>query len=137
VSATSVAESPKSLWDLVKDHAGPYKPAAFCFVQDGLRHTTDRLFDELADAPDPSDRHVSGQQLCMGLREHAIAQFGPMARTVLASWGIRRTEDFGKVVFALLNAGVLRKTDADSIDDFAAVYDFAEAFGDALERSRA
>lgn len=133
MSATS-QQMTRTLWDLVRPFAGPYKPAAFCFVQEALRHTSERVFDQPDDdSAHPTDRHVTGQQLCMGIRELACEQFGPLARTVLASWGIRRTEDFGQIVFALVQAGVLRKTEQDSIEDFAGVYDFADAFGDAFK----
>lgn len=129
--------SAKTLWELVRPYAGPYKPAAFTFVQDGLRFTCDTLLDrdDNDDLPH-SQHHVSGQQLCIGLRRYAIEQFGHLARTVLATWGIHRTDDFGRIVYALLDAGVLRKSASDSIDDFTGVYDFAEAFGDVLERAR-
>lgn len=130
--------SEDALWHLVRDRAGPYKPAAFAFVQTGLRYTAKQLFDQpvatTEAASAPADRHVTGQQLCMGLREFATLQFGLLARTVLASWCITRTEDFGRIVFALVDSGLLRKTPQDNLEDFAAVYDFDEVFGTALER---
>lgn len=73
-------------------------------------------------------RHVSGQQLCVGLRDFAIVQFGALARTVLERWGVRKTEDFGKIVFAMIDAGLMRKTDEDTLEDFRDVYEFEEAF---------
>ena len=51
-----------------------------------------------------------------------------MARTVLRRWNIRRTEDFGKIVFTLVENGDMGKTDGDTIEDFRRVYDFATAF---------
>ena len=48
---------------------------------------------------------------------------------MLGKWGINATEDFGRIVFALVDAGLLRKTDEDTIDDFRGVYDFRDAFG--------
>jgi uncharacterized repeat protein (TIGR04138 family) len=108
-----------------------YPPEAYDFVQRGLTHTVARIHGEQADdlgqIPDPS-RHVSGQQLCLGLRQYAIDQYGRLARTVLNRWGIRRTEDFGRIVFDMIDAGLLRKTEDDSIKDFLNIYDFHEAF---------
>lgn len=128
------------LWDRVRDRAGPYPPMAFAFVQQGLRHTTETIHaqrEERAAAmaselhaelgPD-GERHVSGQELCFGLRDFAVKQFGLLARTVLASWNIQSTEDFGKIVFALVESQMLRKSDSDSMLDFEAVYDFDDAF---------
>ena len=51
-----------------------------------------------------------------------------MARTVLQRWSIHSCEDFGHIVFALVDAGLMLKTDEDSIDDFIGAYDFSDAF---------
>lgn len=124
----------ESVWDRLKASRGPYPPQAFVFVQEGLRYTADRLHGD----NDPcADRHVSGQQLSLGLRDYAIEQYGLLARTVLESWSVRRSEDFGRMVFAMVEAGLLRKTEEDSIEDFTGVFDFDESFGDELERCEA
>jgi uncharacterized repeat protein (TIGR04138 family) len=73
-------------------------------------------------------RHVSGQELAGGVRELALDRFGPMARTVLEHWGIHDTEDVGRVVFAMVEQGILIKQDGDRPDDFSDVFDFEEAF---------
>lgn len=73
-------------------------------------------------------RHISGQQLCEGLRDIAIERWGLMAPAVLASWGIHRTLDFGKIVFALIDAEVFQKQPQDRLEDFANVYDFRRTF---------
>ncbi|MEQ9617369.1 MAG: hypothetical protein RLN60_04970 [Phycisphaerales bacterium] len=119
------------LWDAVKPFAGPYPPQAFQFVQDGLRHTVETLFGEhdgYEDEIDDFSRHVSGQQLCIGLRDHAVRQYGLLALPVLNAWNIRRTEDFGNIVFALVDAGLMRKNEEDHLSDFAGVYEFDEVF---------
>ncbi len=114
-------------WITIRCDAEPYPPAAFEFVQEGLRHTVETLRQAEPELPD-GGRHVSGQELCVGLRDYAIKQFGGLARTVLRSWNVNRTEDFGRIVFALIEAGALRKTDEDSLEDFQGVYDFDEVF---------
>lgn len=73
-------------------------------------------------------RHVSGQELAGGVRELALERFGPIARTVLEHWGIHDTEDVGRVVFAMVEQGILIKQDGDRPDDFSDVFDFEEAF---------
>ena len=74
-------------------------------------------------------RHVNGQELLDGIRQYSQEQFGPMTRTVFNHWGVNTTEDFGHIVFNLVNAKLLGKTDQDSLDDFKNVYDFKETFG--------
>ena len=96
-----------------------YKFEAYSFVMAGLHYTVSKL---------SRPRHVTGQELCEGLRDYALEQFGPMARTVLEYWGIRSTVDFGKIVFLLIEAELLKKTEEDSLHDFENVYDFDQAF---------
>jgi len=73
-------------------------------------------------------RHVTGRELLEGSRRCALERYGPMARTVLDHWGIRRCEDIGEVVFNLVRNGLLNKTEQDSLDDFKGGYDFRDAF---------
>jgi len=74
------------------------------------------------------ERHVSGQQLLDGIRQFAIKEYGPMVLTVLEEWGVRHCRDFGNLVFIMIEARLLRKTDTDSRSDFENGYDFDEAF---------
>lgn len=125
----------------VMEDAGGYALECYPFIRDGLAHTVDITHgrepqaepgsgDDLLDLEDDESRHVSGQQLCMGLLDFARRQYGLLAKTVLNRWGIRCTEDYGKIVFAMIDAGLMRKTEEDSIEDFQDVYDFDEVFGE-------
>jgi uncharacterized repeat protein (TIGR04138 family) len=101
-----------------------YPLEAYAFVQQGLQYTVSRV--HVGNKQSEASRHVSGQQLCEGLREYAQFQWGLLAGAVLARWNIRGTYDFGRIVFALIEGGVLQKTAEDDIEDFRNVYDFAE-----------
>jgi len=81
------------------------------------------------------NRHVSGEDLCWGLRDLALEQWGLMAPAVLRSWGIRSTKDFGHMVFALVENDLLQKQPDDSIADFENIFSFDTAFGDAYNIS--
>jgi len=96
-----------------------YPPDAYSFLLWALDDTIRKL---------PKSRHVSGQELTDGIRKYALDQFGPMARTVFDHWRIRSTLDFGRMVFDLIDLGILRKTETDTLDDFKDRYDFEEAF---------
>jgi len=122
-----VNDQAHATWKRIRNQAGPYPPEAYAFVQEGLRYTVEKIREHDAEVEEHG-RHVTGQELCHGLRDFAQEQFGWLARTVLAHWHIHRTEDFGRIVFAMVEAGVLRKTEEDSIKDFTAVFDFDEAF---------
>jgi uncharacterized repeat protein (TIGR04138 family) len=110
----------------VIDEVGTYPAAAFQFVQAGLNHTVMGIHGPKDDPK--TNRHVSGQQLCEGLRDYALEQWGLLARTVLARWNITSTYDFGRIVFAMVDNGLMQKTDDDTIEDFRNVYDFRTAF---------
>lgn len=114
-------------WEELCRAAGPYPREAFDFVREGLAHTVTACGADGPEAPG-GGRHVSGQQLCLGLRDYAIVKYGLLAPAVLAHWNVARTDDFGRIVFAMVDAGMMSKTAQDSLDDFRAVYDFAEAF---------
>jgi uncharacterized repeat protein (TIGR04138 family) len=107
-----------AILDLAQKH-GRYRANAYKFVMDAVQFTVNRL---------PEKRHVTGRELLEGIRDLALQAFGPMAKTVFEQWGIRRTEDFGSIVFQLVEAGLLGKTDADKQSDFSRGYDFNEAF---------
>lgn len=115
----------RSLQEIVED-LDRYPVEAFHFVQQGLAYAVDKIH---GGASEPGvNRHVSGQQLCEGLREFALLKWGMLARTVLRRWNINSTLDFGRIVFALVDNGLLRKTEQDCIEDFRGVYDFRTAF---------
>ncbi|MEZ6048974.1 MAG: hypothetical protein R3C11_26040 [Planctomycetaceae bacterium] len=42
--------------------------------------------------------------------------------------GIQTTDDFGRIVFELIEQGEMRKTDKDRLEDFFSVYEFNTAF---------
>jgi len=103
-----------------------YDVDAYAFVREGLDFTV-KMLKKSPHGP-PEHRHVSGQELLEGLRRYALEQFGPMSKTVLEHWGIKRCADFGNIVFNMVEKGVLGKTEKDSREDFKSGYDFEDAF---------
>ena len=83
---------------------------------------------ESEDWEPPTERHLTGQELCEAIREYAVDQYGLMAKVVLNSWGIRSTGDLGEIVYNLINIGMMKKSSTDRREDFDNVYDFEEAF---------
>ncbi len=82
---------------------------------------------EASDKPRISG-HVDAAQLCDALRKLALRQYGLLSATVLAHWGVRSTSDVGDIVYNLIAAGGLEKTERDSRSDFDNLYDFEMAF---------
>ena len=113
----------ETVFDLFKKDPR-YNPDAYFFLVEALDVT---VKDIRKNQPDHG-RHVTGKELLNGIKEYALDEFGPMAFTVFAEWGIHKTADFGEIVFNLVEAGRLGKTESDSRDDFKDVFDFREAF---------
>ena len=99
---------------------GRYPVEAYRFIFEALGYSLQQA--------GRSGGHVTGRELAEGIRGKALAEFGGLARVVFETWGIRRTEDFGEIVFNLVESGLMGKTDTDSKEDFNGVYDFREAF---------
>lgn len=83
---------------------------------------------------DKLNRHVGGAELCWGLRDFALERWGMLSRTVLESWHVKQTRDFGEIVFAFINHDLMQKQDDDTINDFIDVYTFDEAFEEPFRR---
>ncbi len=77
---------------------------------------------------DEESAHISGPELLNGIRELALEEFGLMTISVFRHWGVRSTDDFGKIVFDFIERGAMRKTDRDQLSDFCDVYGFEEVF---------
>ena len=101
-----------------------YHRDAYLFVKDALDHTQKTVVKESREQV----RHVTGQELLEGIRGYALVQFGPMAEMVFEEWGVKRCEDFGEIVFNMVEIGLLGKTDEDSREDFQNGYSFHDAF---------
>jgi uncharacterized repeat protein (TIGR04138 family) len=108
-----------------------YHRDAYRFVREALDHTQKIVAKTPRENPrldDEEERHVSGSELLEGIRVHALNQFGPMTLMVLKEWGLHNCEDFGEIVFNMIEIKSFKKTDKDSRDDFKPGYDFEEAF---------
>lgn len=99
-----------------------YSPAAREFVDHALRFAQKKFVKS------PDDTHISGRQLLEGIRELALKEFGMMTIPVFRHWGINSTDDFGRIVWDLVQRGEMSKTERDQLSDFSGVYDFEDAF---------
>jgi uncharacterized repeat protein (TIGR04138 family) len=113
-----------------------YKLDAYQFVRDGLAYAQEVLHvgERQATSEDPSgetarvEQHLTGQQRCEAIRQYAISQYGLMAKTVLNSWGLQTTSDFGEVVYNLIRVGLMKKSKTDRREDFDDCFEFDQAF---------
>lgn len=121
---------PSSLEERLKQvvaRDGRYHINAYRFVYEALDYTVKQL---------EKKRHISGRELLEGLKNLAIEQFGGLAVMVFDVWGVRKTADFGAIVFNLVEADLMSRSEDDCREDFEGVYEFREVFRiDAKPRS--
>ena len=107
---------------------GRFAPEAFSFLYEALPYAVELAGKQDAEG---TERHVTGQEVLSGMRAFASKLFGPLAAPVWRSWGIQSTLDWGEVVFMLVDAGLLRRQETDTKEDFRDGFDFDEAFVEA------
>jgi uncharacterized repeat protein (TIGR04138 family) len=105
--------------DRIRAVDGKYHERAYLFVLSALEYRQQQL---------PVRGHISGGELAWACRDFALDQFGLTARTVLSHWGLDTTDDIGRIVFVLIEVGLLIRQPSDQLEDFAGVYDFETAF---------
>lgn len=108
----------------IRARDGRYHERGYLFVLATIEFLQSRL---------PVRRHVTAPELAWACRDFAREQFGLLAPHVLAHWGVTRTEDIGRIIYTLVDVGLLATQPGDRESDFEGVYDFAEAFGDSYE----
>lgn len=108
-----------------------YKADAYLFVQEAINYTQKTLGRKHG-----PHKHVAGKELLLGIRDYALSQFGPMTSTVFAEWGIHSCEDFGEIVFNLIEHRQATQSETDKREDFKDGYDFDEAFCKPFRPSR-
>ena len=99
-----------------------YHWGAYEFTRLAVTYASDVVF--------ATGSHVSGRELLEAIRRFGLERYGALTRDVFRSWGVATTEDFGEIVFNLVDAGLLAKTEDDSKEDFRGVYSFDEVFSD-------
>jgi len=102
------------------EREGRYNEKAYVFVLLAV----ERVIESLSGPP----RHITGSELLEGIVDYGRDEFGPMAKEVFNFWGIEKSVDFGRIVFSLVDAGLLLKTDRDSLEDFREKLDFEKIF---------
>ncbi len=106
----------KQRLETIAEQDGRYSPAALGFVYEGLTYATKEFCAEPG--------HITGQQLCEGLGHLAVEKWGRLAMLVLNSWGVKTTDDFGEIVYLMIDHKWMSCQPEDSIEDFHNVYDF-------------
>jgi len=100
---------------------GRFSVEAFRFLYESLEEALRLAGKEDADG---IDRHLTGQEVLTGMRSMAGRMFGPMAAQVWRTWGVAESMEWGRIVFLLVDKGLLSRREEDSIEDFREGFDF-------------
>lgn len=108
----------------IRARGGRYNERAYLFLLGTIEFLQSRL---------EVRRHVTAAELAWACRDFALQQYGLLAPVVLAHWGITRTDDLGRIVYTLVEVGLLVTQPGDHESDFNAVYQFTDAFGESYD----
>jgi uncharacterized repeat protein (TIGR04138 family) len=108
----------------IRARGGRYHERAYLFLLGTIEFLQSRL---------EVRRHVTAVELAWACRDFALQQYGLLAPVVLAHWGITRTDDLGRIVYTLVEVGLLVTQPGDDESDFNAVYQFTDAFGESYD----
>jgi uncharacterized repeat protein (TIGR04138 family) len=108
----------------IRARGGRYNERAYLFLLGTIEFLQSRL---------EVRRHVTAVELAWACRDFALQQYGLLAPVVLAHWGITRTDDLGRIVYTLVEVGLLVTQPGDDESDFNAVYQFTDAFGESYD----
>ncbi|MDH3197857.1 MAG: hypothetical protein OEO21_06420 [Candidatus Krumholzibacteria bacterium] len=110
----------RPFWDAVasiRERDDRFQPEAYGLVMDALEYTIARIGER---------RHIKAAELVRGMCAHVKDRYGVLGFTLIARWGICSAEDFGRAVFQLVEAGMLRRQESDRLEDFEGLFDLRE-----------
>ncbi len=110
----------------IAESDGRYRREAYVFTLDAFNFAMEERRKRGVNG------HISGIGLCEAIREFAEQSFGYLTRTVFSQWGVTRTDDFGEIVFTMIEHGILSKHEDDRKEDFEAAFSFDEVFEKSL-----
>ncbi len=105
-------------------HNDDYEAEAYVFLKEALDYTVALELKK----EQRNSKHVSAKDLLYGFKDYSLKEYGPMAATLLAEWGIKNCSDIGNMVFLLIAEGMFGKQDSDSREDFIEYFSFDDVF---------
>jgi uncharacterized repeat protein (TIGR04138 family) len=114
----------RSHWDSIKNAASKsgFHKQAVSFVLETTSYARKHVSLDGA--------HVGARLFCHAFRDYARLRFGGEERAIgaLAGMGIRRSEDVGRIVFALVDAKRIMAAPEDSLEQFAGLFTVENLF---------
>jgi uncharacterized repeat protein (TIGR04138 family) len=100
-----------------------YPIDAFFFIGDALRSAQRKAADSKRGAG-----QLGARQFCVSLRDFTLDYFGDPAeaRATLEDWKIHRSEDVGRILALMVEAGTVREAEVVAEREFAGLYTVEE-----------
>jgi uncharacterized repeat protein (TIGR04138 family) len=113
-----------------RKEAAAYLRLLLAPVADKARSTVDGalfLLDAMNLAARPSQPargHLTAGDVCRAVHDYVHVYFNDAAeaRELLSEWKLTTSEDVGRIVFAMVEAGLLRTAPEDSVRDFDGLF---------------
>lgn len=105
-----------------------FHPQAYVFVSEALKTAQELVTRQMVNDRLDETHHISGPELLEGVRVLGLRLYGLMAPVVFRHWGLQSTDDFGRIVFEMIDHGEMRKSETDQLSDFHDVYAIDETF---------
>lgn len=105
-------------------HAAGFRLESVLFLQSAFQSLCDSPpapgQEDRAVAGRPGAHHITAAELCASLPSHAATLAGrkALAASLLSSLGLHRGEDVGRLVFTMIDFGLVQRRPDDSHDDF-------------------
>lgn len=131
-----MAKSTQEIIEKILEDDPRFHPNAYFFLLKCLNFSVQKHESQFNEDDTGQQKHVSGPQLLEVIREIALRDFGYMARIVFEIWEIKESGNWGTIVYNLIEAQLLSKSDSDSLSDFAGVYSFEEALDQAFFKEK-
>ena len=96
-----------TLIKLIKERNLPYPLQAYAFTLE--------VFEWLLTI---CNRKIDGAAVSRAAVIYSIRKFGLLSETVWKEYKIEKSEDIGKIIFCLVDSGLLTKNDDDKVGDF-------------------
>ncbi len=89
-----------------------WKAEAYFFLRSAMDAASERF------AAGRPNKHLSAEELYMGCCACALDEYGPLARLVLESWGVREASDIGSLVYNLIGENIFSAQPGDTKEQF-------------------
>lgn len=122
-------ENPDLLWKLSQNMGIPV------FAFELVRLACQRIGSDEVDG-EIQAWHVSAGELCDSVIRVAHFNFGRHAYRILKMLGIRRSEDVGRIVQAMVEAELFEQSEEDSISDFNGLFRISDFFESPWHRAK-